>query len=355
MVNIKDVAKLAGCSIATVSRALSKPESVADSTRDKVMAAVEKSGYVSNALASNFRRRRTTNVVVLVPDISNPFFSTVIQGIEIKASQMGYRILLGDTFQSRDREQAYAQLVRQKQADGLICLGREVPPGYETNISDSDSAFPVVMACEYAGPLSVPSVVINNSLAAQEMVEHLLSLNHKHIGYINGPADSPLCEQRLSGYQKALANAGLPYKPSLIERGDYSLSSGYEAARRLLQQPCKPTALFCASDEMAIGAMHAARDLGFEIPAQLSIAGFDDIDSAAYCYPPLTTVHQPRSEIGQMAMSLMLEALAETPASPKQVILAHQLMVRGSTADAGMDDKSRSLNDVPLCEDSPAK
>ncbi|WP_439133293.1 LacI family DNA-binding transcriptional regulator [Pseudomaricurvus sp.] len=341
MVSIKDVAKLAGVSIATVSRTLSKPESVADTTRDKVMVAVKKSGYVTNALASNFRRRRTNNVVVLVPDISNPFFSAVIQGIEIKASEMGYRILLGDTLQSSEREQAYVQLVRQRQADGLICLGSEVPVASETNTRKSDPVVPVVMACEYIGPPSVPSVVINNSLAAQEMVDHLLSLGHKRIGYINGPKDSPLCEQRLAGYQAALANAGLPSKPSLIEQGDYSLGAGYEATCRLLKQHSKPTALFCASDEMAIGAMHAARDLGLDIPSQLSIAGFDDIDSATYCYPPLTTVHQPRSDIGKMAMTLMLEALAETPALPKQVILPHQLMVRGSSAVASKVRKPR--------------
>ncbi|GAB3115392.1 LacI family transcriptional regulator [Aestuariicella hydrocarbonica] len=332
MVTIKDVAKLAGVSIATVSRTLSKPESVAESTRKTVMAAVQKSGYVTNSLASNFRRRRTNNVVVLVPDISNPFFAAVIQGIEFKAAEAGYRILLGDTQQSREREQAYVQLVPQRQADGLICLGQDMPLEQEPNGKQPEAAFPVVMACEYAGPLKVPSVVINNTRAAREMMEYLLSLGHKRIGYINGPQGSSLCAQRLSGYQEALTAAGLPVKPALIEEGDYSLATGYAATRRLLKQRSKPTALFCASDEMAIGAMHAARDLGLDIPGELSIAGFDDIDAAAYCYPPLTTVRQPRSEIGQMAMALMLESLADEPTLPRQVILPHQLVVRASTA-----------------------
>ncbi|MYM62794.1 LacI family DNA-binding transcriptional regulator [Pseudomaricurvus sp. HS19] len=332
MVTIKDVARLAGVSIATVSRTLSKPDSVAEATREKVMTAVAKSGYVTNALASNFRRRQTNNVVVLVPDISNPFYAAVIQGIESRAMEAGYRILLGDTLHSREREKAYAQLVRQRQADGLICLGREIPVDRELNRKSADDSLPVVMACEYSGPLKVPSVVINNVQAAQDMVQHLLSLGHKRIGFINGPEDSPLCVGRLQGYCDALRVAGIEVKPALIEAGDFSLASGYEAARRLFKQRSKPTALFCACDEMAIGAMHAARDLGMDIPGDLAIAGFDDIDAAAYSYPPLTTVRQPRSEIGQTAMALMLEALGEKPPMPRLVILPHELVVRASTA-----------------------
>ncbi len=334
MVTIKDVARLAGVSIATVSRTLSKPDSVAETTRARVMKAVTKSGYVTNALASNFRRRQTNNVVVLVPDISNPFYAAVIQGIEIRAMDAGYRILLGDTLHNREREKAYAQLVRQRQADGLICLGREIPADHESREKSPDEVLPVVMACEYSGPLKVPSVVIDNVQAAREIVQHLLELGHTSIGFINGPAESPLCEDRLLGYKGTLKAAKIGLKGSLVDGGDFTLASGYAAAQRLLKQRDKPTALFCACDEMAIGAMHAARDMGLEIPGDLAIAGFDDIDAAAYAYPPLTTVRQPRSEIGQTAMALMLEALGDRPSTPRQVILPHELVLRASTVAA---------------------
>lgn len=335
MVTIKDVARLASVSTATVSRTLAEPEKVAESTRSRVMKAVAESGYVTNSLARNFRRRRTNVVVVLVPDISNPFFSNIIRGIERIALQHNYRILLGDSQYDPERERAYSELVSQRQADGIICLGMDIPFNYRKGRRSMDPDWPpFVMACEYDGVIPAPTVCIDNRGAAGDAMRHLLDLGHRDIAFINGPKSSPLCKDRLSGYREALKRAGIAVQNAWIRNGDFSLASGREQMDRLLAAGRQPTAVFCANDEMAIGAMQAAREHGLVLPRDLSVVGFDDISFAAYAYPALTTIHQPRDEIGVRAMRLMLDILAGGKAPEARVVLKHELVVRDSTATA---------------------
>ena len=329
MVTINDVALIAGVSTATVSRTLSKPESVAKQTRDKVNKAIAQSGYVANQLASNFRRRQSKTIVVLVPNIANSFYAAVIQGIEKVAFENGYRVLLGDTLFRQGRELEYAEMVRQRLADGMICLGRNVPYDERPSVSSTDTP-PIVMACEYHGPLPVPSVVIDNLQAAKEMTQYLIEQGHRRIGFISGPDDMPICQARLQGYMDALAQAKIRRTKSLITSGAFVLSEGYKLACKMLSAQNPPTALFCASDEMAIGAMNAAADLGFRVPEDVSIAGFDDMEVAEYCRPALTTVHQPRTEIGEKAMLAMLNLLNGNGSGELRTVLPHQLIIRSS-------------------------
>ncbi len=331
MVNIKDVAKLANVSIATVSRSLAEPEKVSDKTREKVMRAVESSGYVVNTLAQNFRRRRSNTVIVMVPDIANPFFSNIIQGIEKVANRHKYRVLLADTQGDESRERAYGELVTQKQADGIICLGRSIPFVYRKGRKSLDPAWPpLVMACEYHGEIPVPSVCIDNVAAAEELVGYLLELGHSKIGYINGPNDSVLCQDRMQGFQNSLKVNNVGVNKRWLVQGAFTLSSGYDAMKKLLGEKDRPTAVFCANDEMAIGAMQACRDEGLAIPADISIVGFDDIVFAEYTSPRLTTIHQPRNEIGERVMALMLEILAGNKPEFDRVLIPHKLVIRES-------------------------
>ncbi|MBB3047928.1 LacI family repressor for deo operon, udp, cdd, tsx, nupC, and nupG [Litorivivens lipolytica] len=329
MVTIKDVAKMAGVSIATVSRTLAEPEKVSEKTRAKVMKAVESSGYVTNTLARNFRRRRSNMVVVLVPDIANPFFSNIIQGIERVARRHQYRILLGDTQGDVATEKAYADLVSQRQADGVICLGRNIPFAYKKGRKTVDPNWPpFAMACEYHGDIPVPTVCIDNVAAARDAVNHLLSLGHRHIGFINGPEDSPLCEDRLIGYRQALKAAKV--KTQAVFNGDFSLQSGYDRMNDLLKRG-DFTAVFCANDEMAIGALQACRDAGLKPPEDMSVVGFDDIAFAEYTHPRLTSIHQPRNRIGEQVMNLMLSMLAGNAPDTPRLVLPHELVVRESS------------------------
>ncbi len=327
---------MAGVSIATVSRTLAEPDKVSEKTRKKVMEAVETSGYVANTLARNFRRRRSNMVVVLVPDIANPFFSNIIQGIERVASRHQYRILLGDTQGEQEREQAYADLVSQRQADGVICLGRNIPFRYRKGRKTLDPDWPpFAMACEYHGEIPVPTVCIDNVAAARDAVNHLLELGHQRIAYVNGPSESPLCEDRLQGYEQALREAGLTVEPALIKQGDFTLASGYDCTAALLASANPPTALFCANDEMAIGAMQACHAAGLSLPGDMSVVGFDDIGFAAYTHPRLTTVHQPRNRIGEQVMTMMLAMLAGNTPADSRIVLPHELVVRESSAARG--------------------
>jgi LacI family repressor for deo operon, udp, cdd, tsx, nupC, and nupG len=341
MVTIKDVAKLANVSIATVSRSLAEPAKVSDKTREKVMRAVESSGYVANVLAQNFRRRRSNTVVVLVPDIANPFFANIIKGIEQVARRHQYRVLLGDTQGSEDSERAYGELAAQKQADGVICLGRSIPFPYRKGRKSLDPDWPpFVMACEYHGEIPVPAVCIDNVAAAQEAVAHLLALGHRDIAYINGPKDSILCEDRFLGYSQGLRKSRIRLKRRWVVQGDFTLKSGYAAMKALLVGGPRPTAVFCANDEMAIGAMQACRDEGLELPSDMSIVGFDDIVFAQYTSPRLTTIQQPSHEIGESAMMLMLGILTGEKPKAARVILPYKLELRESTV-AIIDMESR--------------
>lgn len=338
MTSIKDVAKLAGVSTATISRTLSDPELVSEKTRKKVREAIRESGYVANSLARSFRTKKSDTVLVLVPDISNPFYSTIIQGIESVARDNGYRVILGDTQQDQERERSYAGMVQQRQADGIILLGSSIPFETPAELTRAEPSWPpLVMACEYLD-VGLPTVRIDNVAAAEDAVSHLVRLGHKKIAFINGPEHSPLSVDRHKGYRQAIETAGIIYDEALTVAGDYSLESGVAATKSLLAGSSQPTALFAANDEMAIGALKEIKAAGLQVPGDVSVVGFDDIQFADFCDPPLTTVHQPRTEIGRSVMELMLAILSGERPSEDEIVLGHNLVVRGSTAEPKSTD-----------------
>ena len=331
MASIKDVARLAGVSTATVSRTLAEPDKVQPTTREKVLAAVRKSGYVTNSAARSLRTQRTYSVVVLVPDITNSFFSNIIQGIEAVARKNSYRILLGDMQNDPNNAQAYGELCAQRQADGVICLGRTIPFPYSKSRKSVDPKWPpLVMACEYDEVIPIPGVCINNAGAALEGVRYLGGQGHTRIAYINGPRDSPLCRDRLKGYRKGMAELGFRSTRELLYHGDFSLDSGARAARAILANGKLPTAIFAANDAMAIGALQVLKKQGVRVPGDVSLLGFDDIKFAAYCDPPLTTIRQPRTDIGTLSMQIMLDILRGEAVSAQRRELPHELVVRES-------------------------
>ena len=332
-VSIKDVAKLAGVSTATVSRTLAEPNKVQPTTRDRVLAMVAQSGYVKNELASSFRTRRAHSIVVLVPDITNSFFSNISQGIESVAREAGYRILLGDMQNNPDIALSYGELCAQKQADGVICLGRTIPFPHAMGRKTMDPNWPpLVMACEYDDVMAIPGVCIDNVGATRTAVRYLGAQGHRHIAYINGPEDSPLCKDRLKGYREGMAELGVHKTRALLYSGDFSLDSGAAAARAIVAADKLPTAILSANDAMAIGALQVIKKQGLRVPEDISMVGFDDIKFAAYCDPPLTTVRQPRTRIGELSMQIMLELLnGEDPGLQRRELL-YELVIRDSVA-----------------------
>lgn len=331
VVSIKQVAKLAGVSTATVSRTLKLPDVVTAETREKVMSAVTKLGYTPNFLAANLRTARSQVILVIVPDIGNPFFSEIIKGMEQVAQARGYSLLLGDSQHSAEREFEYGSRVAARQADGLITLSGRVPfKNYREQLRKGVLP-PMVNACEYIADRAIPTVQIDNQAAAFKAMQYLLDLGHKHIGFVTGPMTSTLSTERLKGYQKALQSAGRPEKKALIVHGDFTAESGVAAAEQLLALAHPPTAIFCSNDEMAIGAIKALKSHGIAVPAQMSVMGFDDIPLARYFDPPLTTVLQPKLEIGREAMKILLDMLAGQPPATKVHSLPFRLVVRAST------------------------
>jgi LacI family repressor for deo operon, udp, cdd, tsx, nupC, and nupG len=330
--NIYEVARRAGVSTATVSRVLSQPGVVAPDTRRKVLQAVDRLAYTPNSAAKNLRTLRTGKLLVTVPDISNPFFSLILQGIEDAAHRDDYAVLVGDTQHDPQREERYALMLRRKEADGLIFLGHRLPRAAAT-FADAIAprCAPVVNGCEFNPRLRVPSVHIDNATAASEAMDHLYRLGHRRIGVITGPLVSPLSRDRLAGAM-ARARKRRAERDALVMHGDFSIESGALAAERLLGRRQRPTAIFCFNDEMAMGVIQTARRRSLRIPNDLSVVGFDDIRFARCVDPPLTTVAQPMRAIGEGTVRLLLHILSGAPRAPESVTLPHTLTVRSSTA-----------------------
>jgi LacI family repressor for deo operon, udp, cdd, tsx, nupC, and nupG len=330
--NIYDVAKQAGVSTATVSRALSQPHVVAPSTRRRVHAAIDRLGFTPNAAAKNLRTLRTAKLLVTVPDLSNPFFAQILQGIEDAAQQEEYAVLVGDTQHDPAREEKYALMLRRKEADGLIFLGHRLPKEAAALVrSMPPGRAPVVNGCEFSPKLGIPSIHIDNAKAASDAMEHLFKLGHKRIGIVTGPLVSPLSRDRLDG---AMARARKAHadRDLVVTHGDFSIESGAVAAERLLGRAQPPTAIFCFNDEMAMGALETARRRGLRVPHELSVVGFDDIRYARLLDPPLTTVAQPMRQIGEGTVRLLLEILRGSGPAPQSMTLPHTLTIRSSTA-----------------------
>jgi LacI family repressor for deo operon, udp, cdd, tsx, nupC, and nupG len=331
MATIQDVAREAGVSTATVSRVFSAPDLVLEPTRQKVMEAVHRLGYEPNFAAKSLRTLRTEKILVTVPDISNPFFSQVIRGVEEAALAAGYSVLLGDTRHEEAREEQYALMFRRKEADGLIFLGHRLPDILAEMLAAKGPRTPIVNGCEFRPGLAVSSAHIDNERAAAEVMDHLYGVGHVRVGVVTGPLASPISSDRLSGVLSAAQRHG---RASALRMaiGDFSIESGARQTSVLLEEPGRPTAIFCFSDEMAMGAMEAIRQRGLDCPRDISLVGFDDIRFAEYLHPKLTTVRQPKEQIGHEVVRLLLDILAGRSTALQNITLPHQLVVRNSTA-----------------------
>jgi LacI family repressor for deo operon, udp, cdd, tsx, nupC, and nupG len=327
---MKDVAEMAGVSTATVSRALMNPEKVSAATRQKVELAVVAVGYSPHALSRNLKRNESRTILVIVPDICDPYFADVIQGIERTAAENGYLVLIGDCAQQNQQEKTFINLIITKQIDGMLLLGSDLP--FDASKEEQRNLPPMVMANEFAPELELPTVHIDNLTAAYEAVHYLIGLGHQRIGCIAGPDNMPLCQYRSQGYIQALRRNGLTVESSYTAKGDFSYESGALALAELMSQSVPPTAIFCHNDVMAIGAMYQAKKMGLHIPQDLSVVGFDDIKLSQYFDPPLTTVAQPRFQLGRQAMLLLLEQLYGNSVNSGSRLLESELIVRGSTA-----------------------
>ncbi|WP_026694152.1 LacI family DNA-binding transcriptional regulator [Peribacillus kribbensis] len=335
MVRIADVAKLANVSTATVSRVISNAGTVKKETAEKVLEAIKKLNYQPNMLARQLRRSETKTILVVVPDITNTFFSVVLRGIESVAIENGYQVLLGDARNDVESETSFLTILGQKKADGLILLTARTD---QKILEDLSQDFPVVLACEYYEGSKLPTVSIDNVSSARKATEYLISLNHKRIGHISGPLNIVVGRDRYRGFHQAMAQHGLSVDPSLIQEGEFSFESGFNLMMKFLSLENPPTALFAGNDEMAMGAIKAAKSKGLRVPEDLSVVGFDDIQFASIFEPALTTVAQPTFDMGQKAMRLLLNLIKDEELEKDQFILPDKLIVRESCKELTIEE-----------------
>ena len=332
---IEDVAKLAGVSIATVSRALRSPEKVAESTRKKVTAAIARTGYTANAMAQNLRMQRSQMVLVLASAIADPNFAGILTGLEKAANDRGYGVLIGNTEGTTGLEQNYLRFLSTGMADGLILLTGHIPVAGEPQTPLT--ALPPIVATERPVDRDDISYVGVDDVASAKMAtEYLISLGHRRIVFISGGPADVRSDLRHSGYQKGLMESAVSLRDWRME-GDGSAESGRAAVERLFIKDDLPTAFFCFNDNTAVGVISALQMRGYRVPEDFSVLGFDDIPFANNFTPGLTTIRQPRQHIGEMAMTLLLDRLANRTLSVQTHLLHGDLIVRESCAGVRKD------------------
>ena len=332
LATIYDVARVAGVSTATVSRAIANPDVVAPATRDRVAAAVRELGYAPN-LSARAHGAGGKMVLALIPRLGSPFFTPFLDSVTDLLSESGLCVVVGDLRGSLKKEGHYARLIREGRFAGVILFTGRIPNDGTAKAAGA-SRVPIVLACnEIPGVDDLPVFDVADRDAARRMVAYLISIGHRRIAHIRGPEGNIEAQERLAGYAEALTAAGLSVEDDLIWEGDFYLGSGIAAAGRFLAHAERPTAVFAGNDQMAMGFVTELKNAGIAVPRDVSVAGFDDIEYSVIFDPPLTTMHQPRAEIGRLAALELLRRInrADNGAKPSRVRLDCELVIREST------------------------
>ena len=303
--NLTDLAKELNLSVSTVSRALSRPDLVSDTTRERVLMAAEHYGYRPNGIARSLRKGRTQTIGLVVSDIQNPFYSAITRAVERVVAKHGYSLVICNADEDAASEGQALMLLHEMQAAGII--HSPTSANIEALQRLSAGGVPIVDIDRVSGLKNADTVLVDNKLGAKLAAEHLLELGHTHIAIIAGPAHLTTGRDRSEGFREALEAAGLNLDRSYCKLGDFKEASGYQATLELLRQARPPTALFVANNEMAAGALAAIRECHVTVPERLSVISFDDVRWAKYVEPPLTVIAQPVEEMGTLAAQLLFE------------------------------------------------
>ena len=337
MVKIEDVARAAGVSVATVSRVLNQQGGVLPQTQDKVRKAVEELRYEPNLSARNLRKNESRIILILAPNFSNPYYSNVLSGICDVSRNLGYSTLIYNTYDSNALDESLVvSLFEKNRADGMITLAVNRDDRW---LAKYVGKYPLVQCSEYVEDAALPHISVDNRLAAQESVSHLIAQGHSRIGIVTSANRYLSSANRLRGYLDALEAAGIAKDDALIAyaSADYSFASGKQAARDLLSLPEPPSAIFCVSDILALGVIAAAGKMGLQVPWDLSVTGFDDVDYTTMFHPYLTTVAVPCYELGRRSMLLLYDHILQKPGAQQEVYLPHQIVLRETTAQWAQD------------------
>ncbi len=329
---MREVAELAGVSIQTVSCVVNGTGSISPQTRTRVLRAIDQLNYRRDPIARSMRTRRTRLIGLLVLDITNPVLSVIASAVESAAYHHGYKVVLSNISMDPDREHESLEALAGGLVDGLIIVNM-VDRVRTCRFLLEEQLHTVLIDCLPESDL--PSVGVDNFRAAYLATRHAIELGHQRIAHLAGSSTLWMARQRIQGYRQALAAFDLTYQQVIVspnERWDYQ--AGYETMRQLLSHAPLPTAIFAASDQMAIGAYRAIAEAGLRIPDDLSVIGFDDMEAASFAVPPLTTIRQPFTELASNAVDLLLQLIAGQRPESAQLVLPPELIIRGSTAEA---------------------
>jgi LacI family transcriptional regulator len=329
-VTIKDIAKEIGVSYATVSRALNDHPDVNDDTKKKVLRISKEMGYKPNDIARGLVRQETNTIGLLIPDITNPFYPQVARGVEEAAAAAGYNVFLCNTNWNKEREKHYIDALLQKQVDGLIMTPSSEELEHLTAVLKS--RVETVFVSSFIKHADFTSVIVDNVRGAEMAVEYLIEKGHKNIGFIGAGEGRFANKERLKGYKQALENHGLEVKAENVrdQQGSYKRKSGYFLMNELLKLPETPTAIFCYNDLLALGAIQAIKENGREVPQDIAVIGFDDISFASLPEIQLTTVSQPKYDMGKIALETLVDKIKtkSKQAVNRRIILDPSLIIR---------------------------
>jgi len=331
--NMEDIAKLAGVSLATVSRTIQTPQKVRPKTRARVLSVMKKHNYIYNATAADLSRQKTKVIGLLIPTTRSPVFASSILAIQEECQNNGYSVILGNTQYDAQIEERIIMQFQERRVAGVILTGFTFV-SEKAVISLNEARVPTVVIWEKLEDPRINYVGFDNYQTAYSMTEYLIKLGHQRIGLIIGPYNKVgRVRKRLAGYKSAMEKSGLDIDPALIIETEPTLKNGYTSMSRLLQLSQQPTAVFAASDVLAIGALKAVKEKGLNVPQDISLAGHDDIGFAAYTDPPLTTVRVESYIIGRLAVEVLLEAIEKGNEDVKQYCLDTDLIIRESCTE----------------------
>lgn len=341
---IKDVADRAGVSIATVSRVINGSSVVSEKSRQKVMEAIEELDFKPSQIARNLVMQTSNTIGVIVPALSNQFTGGILNGIEEKTSSCGYDILVGGTGGDVERERRYLELFQERHVAGIIFMGWQLKP-QTVNVINSISV-PVVMMNRNASGLKVPTVSIDNFRASYQMTKYLIEKGHRKIAFFRNSVDIDACGvEQYSGFERALAEAGMEIDRSLVKYGEFSEERSYQLMSELIRQENIPTAVFATSDIMAIGAANAIKDSGMDVPGDVSVVGFNDVEMASLYRPALTVIHQPLFAMGEEAVKMILDSRNKDGSGMENdgriVMLPHKLVQRDSCRSVPVEEEGK--------------
>jgi LacI family transcriptional regulator len=328
MSTIRNVAKKSGVSTTTVSHILNGTRFVSPEVKQRVLDVIQELGYQPNSLARSLRKKETQSLGLILPDSTNQYFAEIQCGVEKAAYDRGYSVILCNTEGDENKENLYVNVLRNKRMDGILFISS----GSSTKLL-LEEKIPLVLVDRDMPDLEVDTVMADNFQGGYLATQYLIELGHTRIGCITGPEGIVPSGRRIAGYRKALEETGLYLDPQLICAGDFHAATGKIAASRLLKLPKPPTAIFAFNDLMAVGAIQAAADLKRVIPRDLALVGFDDIELASFIQPPLTTIRQPKLEMGLLAVDMLINRIHDHALPIKKVTLPVSLIKRESCGE----------------------